>query len=86
MPLVEIVPAPWTDSDVVDRTVALMKEIGQAPVVTKKEVNGFIFNRLQYAIIMEAWRLVEVREIVLELDTIVRYIQVNVTQAALKTV
>lgn len=86
MPLVEIVPAPWTDSDVVDRTVALMKEIGQAPVVTKKEVNGFIFNRLQYAIIMEAWRLVEVREIELELDTIVRYIQVNVTQAALKTV
>ena len=63
MPLVEIVPAPWTDSDVVDRTVALMKEIGQAPVVTKKEVNGFIFNRLQYAIIMEAWRLVEVREV-----------------------
>ena len=63
MPLVEIVPAPWTDSGVVDRTVALMKEIGQAPVVTKKEVNGFIFNRLQYAIIMEAWRLVEVREI-----------------------
>ncbi|CAH3170885.1 unnamed protein product [Porites evermanni] len=59
VPLVEIVPAPWTDSDVVDRTVALMKEIGQAPVVTKKEVNGFIFNRLQYAIIMEAWRLVE---------------------------
>lgn len=63
MPLVEIVPAPWTDSGVVDRTVALMKEIGQAPVVTKKEVNGFIFNRLQYAIIMEAWRLVEVREV-----------------------
>ena len=56
-------PAPWTDSDVVDRTVTLMKEIGQAPVVTKKEVNGFIFNRLQYAIIMEAWRLVEVREV-----------------------
>ena len=85
MPLVEIVPAPWTDSDVVDRTVALMKEIGQAPVVTKKEVNGFIFNRLQYAIIMEAWRLVEVREIEQGQGNIEMYIQVNVT-TALKTV
>lgn len=59
VPLVEVVPAPWTDSKVVDQTVALMKEIGQSPVVTKKEVNGFILNRLQYAVIMEAWRLVE---------------------------
>lgn len=81
MPLVEIVPAPWTDSDVVDRTVALMKEIGQAPVVTKKEVNGFIFNRLQYAIIMEAWRLVEVREIEQGQGDIEMYIQVNATTA-----
>lgn len=81
MPLVEIVPAPWTDSDVVDRTVALMKEIGQAPVVTKKEVNGFIFNRLQYAIIMEAWRLVEVREIEQGQGNIEMYIQVNISTA-----
>lgn len=60
VPLVEVVPAPWTDSKVVDQTVALMKDIGQSPVITKKEVNGFILNRLQYAVIMEAWRLVEV--------------------------
>jgi len=60
VPLVEVVPAPWTDSKVVDQTVALMKGIGQSPVVIKKEVNGFILNRLQYAVIMEAWRLVEV--------------------------
>lgn len=53
-------PAPWTDTKVVEQTIALMKDIGQSPVVTKKEVNGFILNRLQYAIIMEAWRLVEV--------------------------
>lgn len=60
VPLVEVVPAPWTDSKVVDQTVALMKDIGQSPVITKREVNGFILNRLQYAVIMEAWRLVEV--------------------------
>jgi L-gulonate 3-dehydrogenase len=37
-----------------------MSEIGQSPVTLKKETNGFILNRLQYALIMEAWRLVEV--------------------------
>ena len=38
----------------------LMKELGQKPISAKKEINGFILNRLQYALIMEAWRLVEV--------------------------
>ena len=56
----EVIPSPWTDQSVVERTVTLMKDLGQAPVVAKKEVNGFIINRLQYALIMEAWRLVEV--------------------------
>ena len=60
VPLVEIVPAPWTESSVVERTKAIMKDIGQAPVTLNKEVNGFLLNRIQYAIIMEGWRLVEV--------------------------
>ena len=58
--MVEVVPAPWTEESVVDQTVALMRELGQAPVRLNKEVNGFLINRLQYALIMEAWRLVEV--------------------------
>ena len=32
----------------------------QSPITIKKEVNGFVLNRLQYALLMEAWRLVEV--------------------------
>ena len=32
----------------------------QKPVVLKKSVNGFLVNRLQYALLQEAWRLVEV--------------------------
>ena len=60
IPLVEVIPAPWTDKGVVKATVDLMKELGQKPISAKKEVNGFILNRLQYALIMEAWRLVEV--------------------------
>ena len=59
-PLVEIVPAPWTDPALVRRTTALMTGLGQAPIVLHREVNGFVLNRLQYALLMEAWRLVEV--------------------------
>ena len=47
IPLVEIVPAPFTDPVVTSRTVQLMKDLGQSPVVLKKEVNGFLLNRLQ---------------------------------------
>lgn len=59
IPLVELIPAPWTEKSIIERTRAIMKDIGQAPVTLNKEVNGFLLNRLQYAIIMEGWRLVE---------------------------
>lgn len=60
-PLTEIVPMPVTNSSVTERTIALMKEIGQTPVLVKKEVTGFALNRVQYALLAECWRLVEVR-------------------------
>lgn len=56
VPAVEIVPAPWTDPKVVERTRAIMIEIGQKPVTLKKEVPGFSLNRIQYAILDECWR------------------------------
>ncbi|CAK9815827.1 Lambda-crystallin homolog [Anthophora quadrimaculata] len=58
VPLVEIVPAPWTRADVPVQTKAIMSEIGQTPVVFTKEIDGFALNRIQYAILNEAWRLV----------------------------
>src|SRR6185436_12588726 len=58
VPAVEIVPSPWTDADVVERTRALMVELGQAPIVMKREIDGFIMNRLQGALLQEAFRLV----------------------------
>ena len=60
MPLVELVPHPETDPSTLDKTYALMKKIGQTPVKLMKEIDGFVLNRLQYAIISEAWRLVGV--------------------------
>lgn len=58
VPLVEIVPAPWTRPEIPEQTKAIMSEIGQTPVVLNREIDGFALNRIQYAILNEAWRLV----------------------------
>ena len=58
VPAVEIVPAPWTDPAVVERTRALMAGAGQAPLVLAREIDGFVVNRLQGALLQEAFRLV----------------------------
>lgn len=59
VPLVEIVPAPWTQPEVVKKTRSIMEEIGQKPVTLSREVEGFALNRIQYAILNETWRLIE---------------------------
>ncbi len=58
IPLVEICPAPWTDATVVEKTRAIMVEAGQVPATVKKEIDGFALNRLQGALLAEAFRLV----------------------------
>jgi 3-hydroxyacyl-CoA dehydrogenase len=57
VPLVELCPAPWTDLEVVERTRALMRAAGQVPATVKKEMDGFALNRLQGALLAEAFRL-----------------------------
>jgi 3-hydroxyacyl-CoA dehydrogenase len=58
-PLVELCPAPWTDPAVVDQTHALMSAAGQAPIRLKREVQGFVANRMQAALIGAALRMVK---------------------------
>ena len=58
IPAVEIVPAPWTDAAVVERTASLMRSASHAPIVMKREIDGFLMNRLQGALLEEAFRLV----------------------------
>lgn len=55
----EVIPAPWTSDVTKARAIEVMKQIGMKPVVAKKECDGFILNRLQYAVLQESWRLVE---------------------------
>ena len=59
VPVVEIVPAPWTEPAVVPFVRALMRRIGRSPVVLTREIPGFVLNRLQGALLDEAWHLFE---------------------------
>ncbi|XP_026328300.1 lambda-crystallin homolog isoform X2 [Hyposmocoma kahamanoa] len=59
VPLVEIVPAPWTKPEVAKKTREIMLEIGQEPVSLSREIDGFVLNRIQYSILNEVWRLVD---------------------------
>jgi L-gulonate 3-dehydrogenase len=58
IPAAEVVPAPWTDAGVVTRTARLLRDAGHAPIVMRRELDGFIMNRLQGALLEEAFRLV----------------------------
>jgi 3-hydroxyacyl-CoA dehydrogenase len=59
VPLVELVPAPWTEPKIVERTDVFMKLVGQVPIRLNREIAGFVVNRLQSAMLGEAFRLVE---------------------------
>lgn len=58
LPLVELVPHPRTDRTVLERTRVLLQACGKLPVVLKKEVPGFIGNRLAFALQREAMSIV----------------------------
>jgi 3-hydroxyacyl-CoA dehydrogenase len=59
VPLVEIAPAPFTDAATVKRTREILLRAGRKPALLQKEVDGFVLNRLQGALLAEAFRLVE---------------------------
>ncbi|WP_404827905.1 3-hydroxyacyl-CoA dehydrogenase [Conexibacter stalactiti] len=58
LPVVELVPAPFTAAETVARAQALFTAAGMAPVLVRAEVEGFLFNRLQGAVLREAYCLV----------------------------
>jgi L-gulonate 3-dehydrogenase len=59
VPLVELCPAPWTAAGAIDRTHELMRRVGQSPVRLNFEVQGFIANRMQAALIGAALRMAD---------------------------
>ncbi len=58
LPAVEIVPAPWTAPATVDAARRVLQAVGQEAVVMRKELDGFVLNRQQSAVLCEAFRLV----------------------------
>ena len=59
IPLVEIVPSDKTSTQTIERAKKLLNKINKKPIVLKKEITGFIGNRLQYAMLREAQYLLD---------------------------
>lgn len=59
VPAVEIVPSKWTSDETIKQSFDLMSDVGQVPITMQKELDGFIMNRLQGALMEEAFRLVD---------------------------
>jgi len=58
IPLVELVGAPWTSPAIIAKAMAIYAAVGQAPIIVKREIEGFVLNRLQAVLLSEAFRLV----------------------------
>jgi 3-hydroxyacyl-CoA dehydrogenase len=58
VPIVELCGAPWTSPETVQRARAVYESVGQVPIEVKKEIDGFILNRMQAVLLSEAMRLV----------------------------
>ncbi len=58
MPLVEIVPGEHTDPAVLAMLRTWSEQLGRRPIVLRRDVPGFVANRLQYALLREAYALV----------------------------
>jgi 3-hydroxyacyl-CoA dehydrogenase len=59
VPVVELCGAPWTSAETKSRAAAVMRAVGQVPIDVKREIDGFVLNRLQVALLTEAFRLVQ---------------------------
>lgn len=71
--VIELVPAPGTGAAALDRAEEIFVAAGFAPVRLAREVPAFVFNRLQSALLREAYRLVEEGVVDVEgLDRLVR--------------
>lgn len=58
VPAAEVVPAPWTSAETLEKTRSFLIGAGHAPLMMKRELDGFIMNRMQGALLEEAFRLV----------------------------
>lgn len=58
LPVIEVVPAPFTEPATIKRAAEIYGQAGLKVIHVRKEVEGFVFNRLQGALLREAYCLV----------------------------
>ena len=74
VPFVEISGADFTATELVERTRRFMQGLGQEAIILRREVHGFVLNRLQWSLLGEAYRLVEQGVATVdEIDTAIRH-------------
>ncbi len=74
MPLVEVIPGSRTERDLVDSTMELIKKLGKQPVLCRKDVAGFIVNRIFIPLVHEAaWSLQRDSAGMKEIDAAVKF-------------
>ncbi len=59
LPTVEVIAGEETDSWVVEELVALLGAVDRKPIVVQKDVPGFVWNRIQFAVLRECMHLVD---------------------------
>lgn len=59
VPLVEVVCSEATDPALATTVSGLMRELRRKPVVVARDIPGFLANRMQHALMREAWSLIE---------------------------
>jgi len=57
IPIVEVCGGPRTSPETVQWACDVLRHVGQYPALMNKEVDGFIINRLQFALLREAWSM-----------------------------
>lgn len=73
LPLIELIPGSHTAGHVVERAAEIYRQAGLSPVVVPLEIEGFIMNRLQGAVLREAYCLVrDGAASVADIDTVMR--------------
>ena len=58
-PSVEVIPVAKTDSQVVEELTAALKRNGQDAILVSRPISGFLLNRLQHAVLHEAFSMIE---------------------------
>lgn len=59
LPIVELCGAPWTSPETLAGAREILASVGQEPILVQREIQGFILNRIQGALLSEAFRLVQ---------------------------